>query len=147
MKLFKKHFAIICLGDQMISGKVKWLGNEKFEASVEEGGKIIFGEKGISPMRTLLLSVAGCTAIDVTMILQKMREPIKGLEVEISGERRDEYPRIYQKVHIHYKIYGDVRLEKAKRAIELSQEKYCSASAHLKLSGTKVTYTFEIISE
>ncbi len=131
----------------MITGKVRWLGNEKFEASVEEGGKIIFGEKGISPMRTLLLAVAGCTAIDVVMILQKMREPIKDLEIEISGKRREEHPRIYKKVHIHYKIYGDVKPEKAKRAIELSQSKYCSASAHLKLSGTEVSYTFEIINE
>lgn len=77
----------------MIKGEVKWLGDEKFEASVEEGGKIIFGEKGISPMRTLLLAVAGCTAIDVVMILQKMREPLKGLEVEISGERNETHCR------------------------------------------------------
>ena len=76
-----------------------------------------------------------------------MREPVEGLEVEISGERREEHPRIYTKVHIHYKIYGDVNEEKAKRAIELSQEKYCSASAHLKLSGTDVTYSYEIVRE
>lgn len=96
-------------------------------------------------MKLLLLSVAGCTAYDVVMILQKMREPIEGLEVEIGGERREEHPRIYKKVHIHYKIYGDVSEEKAKRAIELSQDKYCSASAHIKLSGAELTYSFEII--
>jgi putative redox protein len=131
----------------MIGGKVVWLGNGKFEAQVEEGGKIIFGENGISPMKTLLLSVAGCTAIDVVMILQKMKEPIEGLEIEIKGERREEYPRIYKKAHIHYKIYGDVKPEKAERAIKLSQDKYCSASAHLKLSGTEVTYSYEIIKD
>ncbi|MDK2983430.1 OsmC family protein [Thermococcus sp. PK] len=130
-----------------MKGKVKWLGDSKFEALTEEGGKILFGENGISPMKTLLLSVAGCTAIDVVMILQKMREPIEDLEVEISGERREEHPRIYTKVHIHYRIYGDVKEEKAKRAIELSQNTYCSASAHLKLSGTEVTYSYEIIKE
>ncbi|MCA6212959.1 MAG: putative redox protein [Thermococcaceae archaeon] len=130
-----------------MKGTVKWIGDSKFEALTEEGGKIVFGENGIFPMKTLLLSVAGCTAIDVVMILQKMREPIENLEVEISGERREEHPKIYTKVHIHYKIYGDVKEEKAKRAIELSQEKYCSASAHLKLSGTEVTYSYEIIKE
>ncbi|EHR78009.1 stress-inducible protein, OsmC/Ohr family [Thermococcus litoralis DSM 5473] len=130
-----------------MKGKVRWIGDSKFEALTEEGGKILFGEKGISPMKTLLLSVAGCTAIDVVMILQKMREPLEDLEVEISGERREEHPKIYTKVHIHYKIYGNVNEEKAKRAIELSQEKYCSASAHLKLSGTEVTYSYEIIRE
>ncbi|HIH73716.1 MAG: Stress-inducible protein, OsmC/Ohr family [Thermococcales archaeon 44_46] len=130
-----------------MKGKVRWIGDSKFGALTEEGGKILFGEEGISPMKTLLLSVAGCTAIDVVMILQKMREPLEDLEVEISGERREEHPKIYTKVHIHYKIYGNVNEEKAKRAIELSQEKYCSASAHLKLSGTKVTYSYEIIRE
>ncbi|NJE25044.1 OsmC family peroxiredoxin [Thermococcus sp. MV5] len=128
-----------------MKGVVKWIEDKKFEALTEEGGKIIFGESGISPMKTLLLSVAGCTSIDVVMILQKMREPVEGLEVEISGERRDEYPRIYTKVHLHYKIYGDVNEEKAKRAIDLSQAKYCSVGAHLKLSGTEVTYSYEII--
>ncbi|RLF87504.1 OsmC family peroxiredoxin [Thermococci archaeon] len=130
-----------------MKGVVRWMGDSRFEALTEEGGKIIFGENGISPMKTLLLSVAGCTSIDVVMILQKMREPLEHLEVEISGERREEHPRIYTRVHIHYKIYGDVNEEKAKRAIELSQEKYCSASAHLKLSGTDVTYSYEIVRE
>ncbi len=108
---------------------------------------VILGDGGISPMKLLLLSVAGCTAYDVVMILQKMREPIKGgLEVEISGgERRDEHPRIYTRVHIHYKIYGNVKEEKARRAIELSQDKYCSASAHVKLSGAELTYSLEIV--
>ncbi|USG99270.1 OsmC family protein [Thermococcus argininiproducens] len=130
-----------------MKGVVKWIEDKKFEALTEEGGKIIFGESGISPMKTLLLSVAGCTSIDVVMILQKMREPIEGLEVEITGERRDEHPRIYTKAHLHYKIYGDVNEEKAKRAIDLSQTKYCSVGAHLKLSGTEVTYSYEIIRE
>ena len=106
---------------------------------------VILGEGGISPMKLLLLSVAGCTAYDVVMILQKMRESITRLEVEISGERREEHPRIYRKVHIHYRIHGDVSEEKAKRAIELSQDRYCSASAHVKLSGAELTYSYEII--
>ena len=129
-----------------VRGRVKWVEGMQFVGKMDtDQCSIILGEGGISPMKLLLLSVAGCTAYDVVMILQKMREPIEGLEVEISGERREEHPRIYQKVHIHYKIYGNVSEEKAKRAIELSQDKYCSASAHVKLSGTEVTYSFEII--
>ena len=129
-----------------IKGRVEWFKDYQFIGRIE-GDKcsIILGEGGISPMKLLLLSVAGCTAYDIVMILQKMREPIEGLEVEISGERREEHPKIYHKVHLHYKIYGNVKEEKAKRAIELSQDKYCSASAHVKLSGTEVTYSFEII--
>ena len=134
-------------GDGMtVTGRVKWVENMQFVGSLEDGGcSIILGDGGISPMKLLLLSVAGCTAYDVVMILKKMREPIKGLEVEISGERREEYPKVYTRVHIHYRIYGNVKEDKAKRAIELSQNKYCSASAQVKLSGAELTYSLEII--
>lgn len=129
-----------------VKGRVKWVENMQFVGSLEDGGcSIILGDGGISPMKLLLLSVAGCTAYDVVMILKKMREPIEGLEVEISGERREEYPKVYTRVHIHYKIYGKVKEDKAKRAIELSQNKYCSASAQVKLSGAELTYSLEII--
>ncbi|CAD5244937.1 Osmotically inducible protein OsmC [Thermococcus camini] len=129
-----------------VKGKVEWFKDYQFIGRIESDKcSVILGEGGISPMKLLLLSVAGCTAYDVVMILQKMREPIEGLEVEISGERREEHPKIYRKVHLHYRIYGDVKEEKAKRAIELSQDKYCSASAHVKLSGAEVTYSFEVI--
>ncbi|WP_297490534.1 OsmC family protein [Thermococcus sp.] len=129
-----------------IKGRVEWFRDYQFVGRIE-GDKcsVILGEGGISPMRLLLLSVAGCTSYDVVTILKKMREPIEGLEVEISGERREEHPRIYNRVHIHYRIYGNVREEKAKRAIELSQDKYCSASAHVKLSGADLTYSLEIV--
>jgi putative redox protein len=136
----------VMLMTEPVRGKVEWFKDYQFIGRVESDKcSVILGEGGISPMKLLLLSVAGCTAYDVVMILQKMREPIEGLEVEISGERREEHPKIYRKIHLHYRIYGDVKEEKAKRAIELSQDKYCSASAHVKLSGAEVTYSFEII--
>jgi putative redox protein len=133
---------------ELVKGNVEWVRDYQFIGRIE-GDKcsVILGEGGISPMKLLLLSVAGCTAYDVVMILQKMREPIKGLEVEINGERREEHPKIYSRIHIHYRIYGNVREEKARRAIELSQDKYCSASAHMKLSGADVVYSLEIIPE
>ncbi len=131
-----------------VRGRVEWFKDYQFIGKIESDScSVILGEGGISPMKLLLLSVAGCTAYDVVTILQKMREPIKGLEVEISGERREEHPRIYNRVHLHYRIHGRVKEEKAKRAIELSQDKYCSASAHVKLSGTELTYSFEIIQD
>jgi len=129
-----------------VRGRVKWVEKMQFVGSLEDNGcSIILGDGGISPMKLLLLSVAGCTAYDVVMILKKMREPIKGLEVEISGERKEEHPKVYTKVHIHYRIFGNVKEEKARRAIELSQDKYCSASAQVKLSGAELTYSLEIV--
>ncbi|AAL81512.1 osmotically inducible protein OsmC [Pyrococcus furiosus DSM 3638] len=132
----------------IVKGIVKWVEGEQFIGGIEgENCSVILGEGGISPMKLLLLSVAGCTAYDVVMILRKMREPIRGLRVEIEGVRREEHPRVYKEVTIHYKIYGKVDEKKARRAIELSQEKYCSASAHLKLGGTIVRYTLEIFDD
>jgi len=129
-----------------VRGKVEWFRDYQFIGRIESDKcSVILGEGGISPMKLLLLSVAGCTAYDVVMILRKMREPIEGLEVEISGERREEHPRVYTKVHLHYRIYGNVKEEKARRAIELSQDKYCSASAQVKLSGAELTYSLEIV--
>ncbi|AEH24431.1 OsmC family protein [Pyrococcus yayanosii] len=129
-----------------VRGRVRWVEGEQFIGRIEDDKcSVILGEGGISPMKLLLLSVAGCTAYDVVMILKKMRQPIEGLEVDIKGERREEHPRIYKRIHIHYRIYGNVDEDKARRAIELSQDKYCSASAHLKLSGAEVTYSYEII--
>jgi len=129
-----------------VKGRVKWVEDMQFVGKMDtDQCAIVLGEGGLSPMKLLLLSVAGCTAYDVVLFLQRMREPISGLEVEISGSRKEDHPRIYNRVHLHYLIYGKVREEKARRAIELSQDKYCSASAHLKLSGAELTYSFEIL--
>jgi len=129
-----------------VKGRVKWVENMQFVGKMDtDQCSIILGDGGISPMKLLLLSVAGCTSYDVVMILKKMREPIEGLEVEISGKRREEHPRVYEEVHLHYRVYGNVSEEKVRRAIELSQDKYCSASAQVKLSGAKLTYSFEIV--
>ncbi|WP_297464079.1 OsmC family protein [Thermococcus sp.] len=129
-----------------VRGKVEWFKDYQFIGRIESDScSVILGEGGISPMKLLLLSVAGCTAYDVVMILQKMREPIRGLEVRISGERREEHPKVYERIHLHYVVRGNVREEKVRRAIELSQDKYCSASAQVKLSGAELTYSFEII--
>ena len=66
---------------------------------------------------------------------------------ELSRSSLRERGVVHTKIHLHYKIYGKVNEEKVKRAIELSQEKYCSVGAHLKLSGAEVTYSYEIIRE
>ncbi len=127
-------------------GIVRWVGNTQFMArSGDEGCALIMGDGGVSPMRLLLLSAAGCTSYDVVMILEKMKQPIEGVEVEVNGERSDEYPRVYTEVHLHYKVYGDMDDKKVRRAIELSQEKYCSVVAQLRKGGTRVSYSYEIL--
>jgi putative redox protein len=99
---------------------------------------------GFSPMELLLLAAAGCTAIDIDSSLKKMRQDFRGLEVEICGERREEYPRIYRRVELVYRVKGEVDLERVRRAVELSLERYCSASITLKRAGAELSYNIEI---
>ncbi len=97
-----------------------------------------------SPMEAVLMAAAGCSTIDIVMILKKMRQDLKHIEVEVKSTRREEIPRIFTSVHMHYKIYGTVKEKKAVQAIDLSIEKYCSVSKILELSA-EITTSFELI--
>ena len=109
-------------------------GPEKFGGS----------EAGIRPKELLLLSLGGCTGADVASILQKKRVELDGYEMNLSGEVTEEYPQVFTKIHIEYIFYGDNIDEKdVKRAIELSQTKYCGVTAMLKKS-IEIDYSFRI---
>ncbi len=96
-------------------------------------------QKSVAPMEAFLLSLGGCTGMDVVAILMKMKQPPRKFEIYIEGERAKEHPKVYTYVKIKYVLYG-VNLEKAKRAVQLSQEKYCPVSAMLKRSGCVLDY-------
>jgi putative redox protein len=90
------------------------------------------GDSGPSPMITLLMAAAGCSGADVVSILGKMRVGLAQLSVEVQGERREEQPRRYVRVHYRYRLAGqDLDQAKAERAVALSLEKYCSVVASL----------------
>jgi putative redox protein len=85
---------------------------------------------GVSPMQLLLLGVGGCTAMDVVDILRKQRQPLADLQIEVTGERAEEWPKPWKTMHVHYILYGaGLDPQKVERAIELSVEKYCGAHA------------------
>lgn len=110
--------------------ELDWQGEGlRFESSVAGGG-IIDGdaEVGPSPMQSVLLGLAGCMAVDVVMILQKMRVPLEGLKVRVAGERAPEPPRRFTQITLVYETRGLAREdgEKLDRAIALSRDKYCS---------------------
>jgi putative redox protein len=110
------------------------------DARPEHGGT---GE-GPSPMETVLLALAGCTGMDVVSILGKMRAPLEGLEIRVSGDRAAEHPRVFTKIRLEYVFRGhDLRPDQAEHAVELSQDKYCSVSAMLRASA-ELTYTWRI---
>lgn len=96
-----------------------------------------------SPMELVLLGLVGCTGLDVSSILVKMKEPLVGLEVTADYERAENHPKVYTKIHLKYTITGDVSEKKAKRAIDLSESTYCSVSAMLKHSAD-ISSEFEI---
>ncbi len=117
----------------------------RFEGQNEKGARIILGNDGhsVGPMQSLLMALAGCASIDVVMILEKMRQELSGLSVEVKGERREELPRIFTKIHAHFTLTGDVKEKKAEQAIASSFEKYCSVS-HMVSARAEISHSFEI---
>ena len=132
----------------------QWLSNMSFEASVN-GHSVIMdadsnvgGEnKGPRPKPLLLVSLAGCTGMDVVSLLNKMRVSFSDLKINVSGELTDEHPKIYKKIHITYIIKGkDIDKAKVEKAVVLSQDKYCGVSAMLK-KASEITYQIDVIPE
>ena len=125
-----------------------------FEAKNEDGmtvhidaaEKIGGRNQGVRPMQMLLMAAAGCAAIDIISILKKQKQEISDFEIEAEGEREKvkDLAAVFTDVNIHFKLKGKVNLEKAKRAAELSMEKYCSASKTLRLAGAKINYTISV---
>ncbi|MCK4636497.1 MAG: OsmC family protein [Methanomicrobia archaeon] len=127
-----------------MKGKVKWIKDMKFSGECDNKS-IDMGEENLTPMQMMLLSVAGCTSYDIVHVLKKSREPIEGLDVEITGERREEYPKCFTKIILNYKFKGNLNNEKVLRAIKLSQDKYCSALAQMKIGGVKIEWNYEVL--
>ncbi len=132
--------------------KLKWLGKMGFVAKSDSNHAVVMdaspdvgGENtGSRPMELLLQALGGCTGMDVVSILQKKRVPLTALEVEITAERADEHPKVFTKVDIKFKIYGkDIKAKDVERAIELSETKYCSATAMFRHTA-EVTTSYEI---
>jgi putative redox protein len=102
---------------------------------------------GFRPMELLLVGFGGCSGMDVISILRKKRQPVSGLEVNVKGEKTDDYPKVYREVHIEYVVKGiGVEKEAVERAIKLSLEKYCSVGATLAKAGT-ITHSYKIVEE
>jgi putative redox protein len=111
------------------------------DAAKDAGGH----DAGVSPMKLMLTSLAGCTAMDVISILRKKQQNVTAFEVEVEGIRADEHPRVWTEIWVRFIVSGHAIDPKAvDRAIELSREKYCGAAATLRHTAT-IHYTSEII--
>ena len=99
---------------------------------------------GAQPLRLVLLGMAGCTAMDVISVLRKKRQEVSGLEVEVSGNRVDEHPRVYDSIEVVYRVrVREVDPKAVERAIELSETRYCPAIAMIG-EVTEITSRYEI---
>lgn len=109
--------------------------------NIESGGQ----GAGFGPMQSLLSALGGCSVIDVVSILKKQRQNLNDIKVTVTGEREPgATPSLYQKAHIHFKLFGKVEKDKAEKAIALSVEKYCSVAETLRRAGATITYDFTI---
>lgn len=121
--------------------RIKWTGNRQFLGLDQSGHSVVMdasvefkGEgSGIRPVELVLHALAGCTAMDVISILEKKRQTVTHLEVIARGvQRTDDYPKIYTSIELEYVVTGpDVSAAAVERAIELSEEKYCSVKGML----------------
>jgi putative redox protein len=134
--------------------KIKWVDDVLFlgesgsghavimDGPPESGGKNL----GVRPMEMMLLGMGGCTSFDVIHILKKSRQQVTDCVAEIEAQRADTEPKVFTKIHVHFVVKGiDLQESKVKKAIELSAEKYCSASIMLGHAGVEISHDFEII--
>ena len=136
--------------------KVRWTG-EGMSFLAETGSNHLVAMDGAPdaggrnlaprPMEMLLAGTGGCTAFDVVMILKKGRHAISGCEVSLEAERAASEPRVFTRIHFHFKVSGkQLKPDAVARAIELSKDKYCSASIMLGKTAA-ITHDFEIIED
>lgn len=100
--------------------------------------------KGMRPMQLVLTALGSCSGIDVIHLLKKMRQPLQGFEMTVTGEReKDKTPSLFTDIHIHYILHGPLDSQKVERAISLSVDKYCSVARILEKTA-HITWDFEI---
>ena len=132
---------------------VNWLKNDdiNFEAVTENGNQVVMDstEKlGAKPMEMILMGLGGCASYDVVSILKKGRQAISDVRCELTATRADSIPAVFTEIHLHFVVTGsDVKEVQVKKAIELSAEKYCSASKMLSAGGVTITHDYEIIAQ
>ena len=136
-----------------MQARVNWVEDVMFVAESGSGHAVVIDgapegggrNMGMRPMELVALGVASCSSYDVVTILRKARQKISRCEARISAERADSVPAVFESIHLHFRIAGENLSEaQVARAIELSAEKYCSASIMLKQGGVKITHDYEI---
>jgi putative redox protein len=132
---------------------VKWVDGVMFIGESGSGHSVVMDgapdqggrNMGVRPMEMLLLGLGGCASYDVIAMLKKGRQQIVDCKAEVDAERVDAVPAVFSKIHINFVVSGNNLKEKqVKRAVDLSAEKYCSASIMLGAAGVVMTHSYSI---
>jgi putative redox protein len=138
-----------------MKARIKWVEQVTFLAESGSGHAVVLDgapdaggrNLGVRPMEMLLMGLGGCSAFDVVLILRKGREEVTDCVVELEAERAETDPKVFTRIHMHYKVTGrGLAPAKVERAITLSAEKYCSASAIMAKTAT-ITHDWEVVEE
>ena len=133
---------------------VVWQGEASFNGESESGHSVLMDgppdaggrNLGARPMELMLLGLGGCSSFDVVSILKKSRQDVTDCRTELTAERADAVPAVFEKIHLHFVVTGKGLDEaKVKRAVDLSAEKYCSASIMLAAAGVQISHDFEVV--
>ena len=136
-----------------MKARIKWVEDRTFIGDSGSGHKIVLGtafgsegrSPGPSPMELVLIGLGSCSGYDVVHILEKGREAITDVIVELEAERAQQDPKVFTRIHMHFVVKGRrLAAEKVQRAIALSVEKYCSASAMIAKTAT-ISHDFEVV--
>lgn len=134
-----------------MKSKISWVSDKTFTGQTESGHSIVIGtaegdapKPGPSAMELVLMGAGSCSAWDVVEILKKGRQKIDDVVVELEADRAPEPPKVFTRIHLHFIVRGrEIDPKRVERAIGLSVEKYCSATAMLEKTAT-VTHSFEV---
>ncbi len=131
---------------------ITWEGKMKFVGADDSGNKVsmdaapIYGgeNQGVRPMELMLMSLGGCTGIELGHILNKMRIVYDRLDIEVSGNRVEEHPKVFSNIHVVYRLSGEnIPADKVNKALQMAEQVYCSASNMIK-KVAEITYSIEI---
>ena len=139
----------------MSEAKVTYVDGLQFVAAATSGHAIVMDgdievggrDTGPRPMEMLLMGIGGCSGMDVISILKKKKQDVKGLEINVKGDKAENYPKKFTDINLEFVVKGkNISEDAVKRAVELSMEKYCSVKATLEGSA-KITYNYRIAGE